>query len=426
MYIPKNRVFWSVALGHMTNDIFMSMGPVVLAFINGLYLDISPAQIGLAISARQMMGAISQPVFGWIIDKRGARWFGAGGVTVTVSLLMVSLVMAITGNYWGMLAAYALSALGSGAFHPVGTSYASHNSEERASTHTAYFFLFGQFGLALGPAIAGYLLGMTQINGTGGNVYPLFVLALIAIPSVLLMGTSIPRVQSIEPSTEKPETPAENVPAKPIQTRPLLLLALLVMLRGLAYPGSVAFIPTLFQQKGWNPAAYGSITSVFWLASAFAGVAFGYLADRFDRRWVVTGALLLAAPTYFIMPQLDGIAAFGMVLLAGMLVGGPHSIIVVLAQSLLPGRKGFASGVALGFIFGVGALGTLIIGYIADGVTLDGVTLAGIGLSRAFQLISIFVFLSALLGLTLPRSTPSKVVHTTGNEHPVLKPTSGD
>lgn len=424
MILPKQRVFWSVSLGHMTNDIFMSMGPVVLAFINGLYLDISAAELGLAISARQMMGAISQPLFGWISDKRGARWLGAGGVAVTVSLLMVSLVLAIAGNYWGMLTAYALSALGSGAFHPVGTAYASHKSEENASTHTAYFFLFGQFGLALGPALAGYLLGRTQIDGAGGNVYPLFWLALIAIPSVLLMGMTIPRQYA--PPKDKTE-PLSPTAQPPLAVRPLLLLALLVVLRGIAYPGSVAFIPVLFRNKGWEPAAYGGITSVFWLASAFAGVFVGSLADRFDRRKVIVVSLILAAPTYVLMPLLDGAAAFGVVLLAGMLVGGPHSILVVMAQSLLPGKKGFASGVALGFIFGVGALGTLLIGYIADGLTLGSFTLAGIGLERTFQLAGAFVFASAFVGLTLPRSASAQVVHTsTETATPSAQPVGGD
>jgi hypothetical protein len=54
--------------------------------------------------------------------------------------------------------------------------------------------------------------------------------------------------------------------------------------------------------------------------------------------------------------------------------------------------------VALGFIFGVGALGTLTIGYMADGVA----AFSGIGLETAFQTISGFVLASALLGFFLP------------------------
>ena len=367
MYIPRSRVFWSVALGHMSNDLFMSMGPVLLAFIGGVYMDIPPAQIGIAVSARQMIGGISQPLFGWMSDKGSSRALGAGGVAVTVALLALSMLLAMTGQFWLMIIPFALSALGSGAFHPVGVAYASHRNPQYASTVTAYFFLFGQFGLASGPALAGFLLGLTQTGGEGGSVMPIILLSVVALPSVLLMNTSLPNREQVaaldaEEITEKAKRPAE--PTQPVQMRPILLLAGLVVLRGLAYPGSVAFIPALFKLKGWSPAEYGGITSVFWLSSAVAGVFAGYLADRIGRRVVVIGSLVLAAPVFFVLPTIDNGLAYILVIAAGALVGGPHSIIVVLAQSLLPGRKGFTSGVALGFIFGVGALGTLTIGYL--------------------------------------------------------------
>lgn len=426
MYIPKNRVFWSVSLGHMTNDIFMSMGPVLLAFIGGIYMEIPAFQIGIAVSARQMLGAISQPVFGWLSDKGNSRLLGAGGVSWTVAMLMLSLVMALTGNFWLMIIPYALSAVGSGAFHPVGTAYASHKETDRASTVTAYFFLFGQLGLALGPALAGFLLGLTQVNGEGGNIYPIFALALVSVPAVLLMSTSIPlpqqeREQRAAEDAKKAAIIAEK-PQEPVKVGALMLLGLLVALRGFAYPGSVAFIPVLFEAKGWEPAAYGGITSVFWMASALAGVYVGGLADRFNRRYVVLVSLLLAAPTYFFLPLSDGILAYGLVLAAGIFGGGPHSIIVVLAQSLLPGRKGFASGVTLGFIFGMGAVGTLLIGYAADGFAIGGLTFAGFGLERTFQMIGGFVLLSALLAPLLPSSKPRIVKDVS----PRPAPASGD
>jgi FSR family fosmidomycin resistance protein-like MFS transporter len=398
MNIPRNRVFWSVALGHMTNDIFMSMGPVLLAFIGAVYFPVSPAQIGIAVSARQMIGGISQPLFGWLSDRGSSRLLGAGGVALTVSLLALSAFLAMVGSFWLMIIPYALSALGSGAFHPVGTAYASYKNRETASTNTAYFFLFGQFGLALGPALAGFLLGLTQTGGEGGSLVPILVLSLAAIPSVLFMNSSIPLHHGV-PTPDKADSPANAAPApKAVKTRPLAFLAVMVALRAIAHPGSVAFIPALFQAKGWSPAAYGGITSTFWLASAIAGVLFGNLADRTDRRYVVVGSLLLAVPVFFLLPSFDGGLAYVMVIAAGGLVGGSHSIIVVLAQSMLPGRKGLASGMALGYIFGVGSLGTLLIGYMADGAF----GLPGVGLERAFQIISGFVLVSALFGVLLP------------------------
>ncbi len=396
--IPRDRVFWAVALGHMTNDIFMASGPLLLTFIGGVYFAIPPAYIGIAISAREMLGALSQPLFGWLSDKGNSRLLGAGGVAFTVTMLAFSMFLAMVGNFWLMILPFALSALGSGAFHPVGTAFASHKNKAAASTTTAYFFLFGQLGLALGPAVVGFLLGLTQTNGEGGSVFPVFILALASLPSVLFMSVAIPRHGEVM-TPDKADPPADGKPApRAVKVVPLAILAVIVVLRGMASPGSVAFIPALFEQKGWSPAAYGQAASLYWIGSAMAGVLLGAMADRFGRRRLVMSSLFFAAPVFVVLPLTNGVLAYVMSLLAGAMSGGAHSILVVLAQSLLPGRKGFASGVALGFIFGAGALGTLAIGYMADGIF----SFAGVGLVRAFQWIGVFTAAAGLLAYLLP------------------------
>ncbi|MEO1663368.1 MAG: MFS transporter [Chloroflexota bacterium] len=408
MYIPRKRLFWSVSLGHLTNDIFMAMGPVLLAFIGTVYFPVETWQIGVAVSARQMLGAISQPVFGWLSDRGYGRFLGAGGVAWTASFVALSMLLAIVGNFWLMVIPFALSALGSAAFHPVGTANASQEGDEMASTDTAYFFLMGQTGLALGPAIAGLLLGMTVVDGEGGSVVPIIVLCLAAIPSVLFMRFAIPVADRSPEGIAKEKAAIAATPHKAIKVVPLVILAVMVLLRGLGYPGSVAFLPELFRAKGWQPEAYGGIVSMFWISSAVAGVFFGYLAARMDRRWVIVGSLLAVVPVYILLPTINTWLAYPMTLLMGALVGGSHSIIVVMAQELLPGRKGFASGVTLGFIFGVGALGTLIIGYIADGMPAFGIP--GVGLERAFQSVSAFILLSSLMAFLLPTPDREPVV----------------
>jgi FSR family fosmidomycin resistance protein-like MFS transporter len=170
------------------------------------------------------------------------------------------------------------------------------------------------------------------------------------------------------------------------------ILGVVVALRSLAQPGSVTFIPVLFQQKGWSPSEYGAITSSFWIASGVAGVMFGNLADRFDRRAVIAVSLFLAVPMFFMLPLVDGPVAFLLAILAGGLSGGSHSIIVVLAQDMIPAAKGFASGTIMGFIFATGALGSLLIGTISD----------QIGLETTFQLVAAATLAASVVALALP------------------------
>jgi len=414
MKIPRKRLFWSVALGHAINDVFMSMGPVILAFLSGTSMGISNAQIGLAQGLRQLNGAVSQPVFGLRADRDGGRWLGALGVTWTVGMTGLSLLLvALTQNFWLFFIPYVISAFGSGAFHPVGAMHAAESDPERPATNVSWFFMMGQTGLALGPLIAGRLL-----TASAGETVDLFsaihnptalflatlatpadvAIMLLVVPAVIpigyLMSITIPTINAFRathPLTQTLDGGFMGI-VSAIPRRAGLLLLLLVTLRSLATPGSVTFIPVLFEQKGWSPAEYGMITSSFWIASGFAGVYFGGLADRFDRRWVLAGSMMACAPAFFLLPVVDGLPAFALAMTAGGFSGGAHSLIVVLAQELMPRGKGFATGAILGTIFGMGALGSLLIGVMSD----------SIGLELAFQIVAVAVTLAGLTGLLLP------------------------
>lgn len=408
MIRPKNRLFWAVGIGHLSNDIFASMGPVILAFLSASILPMSNTQIGLAVSMAQLAGALSQPGFGILADRTGGRWIGSLGLAFHVGMFTLAIVLAaLTRQYWLMFVPFVLAQVGSGALHPVGSLHAAEADSKRAGTNVALFFMMGQMGLALGPSIAGILLDAANPNilgqfadlanlpyyGVQNNVTPIVILSLVSLPGIFLMMTSIPaNRQQPKAETEKRKSDEVNGTASfPIMA--FLILGTMVTLRGLGNPGSVAFIPVLFEQKGWDPSAYGAITSSFWIASAISGVAFGRLADQFDRRKVMMFSMLTSAPAFFLLPSFDGGIAFLLAIAAGGLSGGAHSIIVVLAQDLIPMRKGFASGAILGFIFGTGAIGSFIIGAVSD----------QIGLATTFQIASFFIAVAGILSMFLPR-----------------------
>ncbi|GAB4575632.1 MAG: MFS transporter [Anaerolineae bacterium] len=402
MNIPRQKSFWAISFGHTVNDIFMSMGPVLLAFLSAQVLPITNTQIGAAVSAQQLTGALSQPLFGFLADRGGPRWqrvLGIGGVLWVIGLLMLSLALAMTGNFGLMVVPYALAALGSGAFHPVGTMHAAEVDRQHATGNLSYFFLLGQTGLALGPALAGILLDAANPAGSPAvSVTPLYMLGLVALPVLGFMAIAMPGRIAAHQAEATHHTDAQTEPRPASRTTlpigGLALLAVVVLMRSLAQPGSVAFIPRLFQMKGWDPAEYGLITSSFWIASGLAGVLMGQLADRYDRRHVIMVSLLASAPALFLLPVTTSKpAAFLLAIAAGGLTGGSHSVIVALAQSLIPGKKGFASGLTLGFLFATGAVGSLLIGSAAD----------QIGLNSAFQLVSGAVVIAGLLALRLPQ-----------------------
>jgi MFS transporter, FSR family, fosmidomycin resistance protein len=116
-------------------------------------------------------------------------------------------------------------------------------------------------------------------------------------------------------------------------------------------------------------------------------------ADRFGMRAAVIWPLLLSIPAgllCILAPSVWG--AFVGCALAGLLVGGQHSVLVVHAQRLLPVQQGFAAGLILGFTFASGAIGTWLAGRSAD----------ALGLATVMQWATWCAVPCIVLALTLP------------------------
>ncbi len=389
MKFPRKPLFWSVAFGHAVNDTFMSLGAVLLTFMKSrAILPIGTQEIGLAETFRALVGSFSQPFFGWMVEKTGGRWLGAWGVAWTVGFMLLGIALAVaTGSFWLMIIPYSLAALGSGAFHPVGALHAAESDKSRANINISWFFLCGQLGLAFGPLVTGFLL--QQFN----SVVPVFALGLLVIPAVIWMALRIPSKEAYLHAAPEKSASKSAIDFSVLPWKALGLLLLVVTLRGIAQPGSGPFIPVLFEDKGWEPASYGFIASMYWLASGLSGVWFSNLEDRFDRRYIVAASLALCAPAFFFLPYVDGVWAVVLAIIGGGLSGGSHSIIVTAAQELMPGSKAFASGAILGIIFGMGALGSLLIGTVASATSL----------TFAFGMIGVSALVAAASAFLLPR-----------------------
>lgn len=375
----RKPVFVAVVFGHFTLDIFNSSGPVLVTFLSEP-LAWSTAQVGFAIGAYQFFAALTQPVFGWVDDKIGSRWLGAGSVAWTIGFMLVALFLAQqTQSFLWFMIPYVLASVGSSAFHPLGTKHAAETSTERAATGTAIFFLFGHAGLASGPVLVGLILDGIGYSG-------LYTLALFTIPVLVLMAIALrhtgPKVTA-SPTSEVVTSPTIK---QTILWGAIIILAVVLSLRSWAAIGTVSFLPKLFQEMGWNATNYGLITGTFWMASAIAGVIAGNLADRFGRRQVVLVTLMFGSLPLYFLPLSDGWMAFTLVILSGGLLGASHSILVIIGQNILPGGKSFASGVTLGFIFGTGAIASWIIGVGADFVGVGPMIQIGtaLGLVGAF------------------------------------------
>src|SRR5580693_7927335 len=71
-----------------------------------------------------------------------------------------------------------------------------------------------------------------------------------------------------------------------------------------------SFTPTWYAQLGYGPGFYGPLATTLVLSSAVGTVGCGTLADRYGRRTVILGTLVLSVPAIFLYTAFPGPWAF--------------------------------------------------------------------------------------------------------------------
>ena len=352
MSLFNDRPFRATAAGHFAVDLINSQRALILATWSTPF-GLSNSLIGILSTAYTLLGSTLQPVFGLLADRIGARWVA----TLGILWMALSFGMAVLVPGRVALLLLVLTAIGSAAFHPAGTAEATERARQHFIAKVAYaaslFFLFGQMGLAVGPALGGVIVELQGVSG-------LIVLLIVVVPVGIYAGFRIP-------SGGRRSATVRDALSSLGDWRGFVHFATVIALRSWSAMTMIAFIPKYYSDLGYRPAAFGIFAAMYMGGSAIGGVAGGWLADRSNKRVLVSRTLILAGIPLLLMVVL-GVSAWGylIVFLAGGLIGMSHSPIVVHAQGMVPAYAGAASGAVLGFTFASGAIGILISGFLAD------------------------------------------------------------
>ena len=371
MSLLRDRSFLAASLAHFSVDLLNAQRPVLLTVLSGP-LGLTNSLIGLVSMLYTFAGSLSQPVFGWLADRFGGRRLAFWGIIWMAALF----ALALSAPGPASLALLVLAAFGSGAFHPAGTVEATEIGRIRVggrqATAAATFILFGQVGYSIGPALGGLLIDRW---GTSG----LFLI----LPIALVAGPAIARNFSVPPTDVNADpSPADHSPRVPVGALSFLALAGLAALRSWAQTNMITFLPKFYSDLGFSPAYFGVIAALFMGGSALGGVAGGWLGDRTSKRSVILWSLLVAGIPLALFPSLSA-SPWALLLSAasGALTGASNGITVVLAQRMMPGRLGAASGLVLGYTFASGSVGTWLSGLQADRAGFDAVFLTTAGIT---------------------------------------------
>lgn len=379
----RERPYQAVSLTHFFIDILNSSRNLVVAII-AISLGLTNAQVGITLLLYNVGGSVSQPFFGWLADRIGARWLVVGGI----GWMIVFLGLAALATDWIALVALTVAGVGSGMFHPSGTMVASQTSRTATGKATAVFFFAGQIGLFVGPILAGILL---DVYGRPGY----FLLPLLAV-SAFIAGWQwlTDNQETIQAKKDERAQRKQNKTARPDGFLQRGILLIIIILAGSTVSiAAITFAPKFFTELGYTQTRVGVLSGMIMLGSALGGIVGGALADRFAGKWIIVlGMVGLILPIYFYIPA-TGLWQPLLILIAGFFSGMPHTILVLSVQALFPGRQAMASGLALGLMFAGGAVGSFFVGAIADEV----------GLGIALQMTAVLPLIAILTALFLPK-----------------------
>ena len=349
----RERAFIAAATAHFFVDVLNNSRTVLMPLL-ALSLGLNNKTYGLMALLYGIGNSLTQPFFGLLADRVGPRWLIAGGLGWMIVFYAIG--AAAPENL--ALIAITLASLGSGAFHPTGTSVAAQARHGQKAQATATFFTVGQMGLFLGPIIAGQLL-----DEWGRSSY--LVLSAAAFLPFLLSWQWLESRPWARPTHQSVLSP-QSSNLKQGRGRILTVLFILILTLSTVSNATAEFAPKLFTEMGFSPIYVGWLSGIRMLASAIGIMAGGILADRWGDRWPVflSGAIGLL-PYIFYIPAPEPWRSI-LLAIAGFTSGLPHSILIVRSQALLPHRQALASGLSLGLMFFCGAVGAWVMGVLAD------------------------------------------------------------
>lgn len=317
--------------------------------------------------------SLIQPFLGVWADRTDSRYFVIAAPTIT-AITMCLLGMAP--SYLAVALLLAVTGLSVAIFHPAAAATVTRYSGRTWGRGSSLFMFGGEMGRSFGP-----LVFVSWIAWFGLESLPL-----AAIPGVLLSVLLYFRLGREDPARLRSSSVAGIWQAVKAQRRALLLLSGLVLFRSISVTSFVTFYPTFLTGRGSALVFAGMALALYELAGAGGALAGGTLSDRFGRRNTLMVTQLVSGPLLFVTLTLpDGPTQLVVLAIAGAVALSASPVQLTLAQELLPGGKGTATGILFFLGFEGTLVSTLVVGAIADVIGLG----PALGMSVLASMLSI-------------------------------------
>jgi FSR family fosmidomycin resistance protein-like MFS transporter len=357
---PVFGILFALSFAHLVNDTLQSLIPAIYPILKtSLQLDYS--RIGLITLTNQLTASLLQPVVGAFTDKHPQPFSLALGMASTLVGLVV---LAIAPNLALVLLAVAFVGIGSSVFHPEASRVAHLSSGGRFGFAQSVFQVGGNAGSSLGPLLAAAIV----VYRGQKSVIWFSLLALVGI--IVLSRIGVWYRANLAQHHAAKRHPAHYRQTGLTRKRVMFSLGILIVLvfSKYFYLASMSRYYTFFLIQKFNLSVQDSQLHLFIFLAAIAAGTFlgGPVGDRIGRKAVIWVSILGVAPFALALPYANLFWCAVLSAIIGCILASAFSAILVYAQELVPGKVGTMSGLFFGLAFGLGGIGSAVLGAIAD------------------------------------------------------------
>ncbi|WEX08210.1 MFS transporter [Chelativorans sp. AA-79] len=350
-------VILAVSFCHLLNDTMQSLLSALYPMLKDNYrLDFW--QIGLLTMAFQVTASLLQPAIGMYADKRPMpNWLPASMASTLVGLL----ILAFATQYAFLVLGAMLIGLGSAIFHPESSRVARLASGGRYGFAQSLFQVGGNFGSALGPLLAAFIVvprGQTSVAA--------FSVAAMA-GMFVLWRVGLWYARNLAAGGRKAAGAGSAIlPRRTVVVALTVLVAL--TLSKYIYMASITSYYTFYviETFGMSVQASQILLFVFLGAVAAGTMLGGPLGDRIGARKVIWFSILGVLPFTLALPYANLYGTVALTAVIGLVMASAFPAIVVFAQELVPGRVGMIAGIFFGLAFGMSGIAAAVLGLVAD------------------------------------------------------------
>jgi len=360
--VVNNTVFpilFAISFSHLLNDTIQSLIPAIYPVVKTAY-HLSFTQIGLVTLTFQLSASIFQPFVGLYTDKNPQPYSLAVGMGFT---LLGLITLSMSSGFYMMLVAVAMVGIGSSIFHPEASRMAYAASGGKRGLAQSIFQLGGNAGSSLGPLLAAWII----VPYGQGSIIWFSVIALIAIFILSKVGSWYKGYMIINSRAAKKIQEIGNSLSRRKVIFSIAILLILIFSKYF-YMASLTSYFTFYVIDKFHLSVQSSQIYLFiFLVSVAAGTLIGGpVGDRFGRKYVIWFSILGTAPFALMLPYANLFWTGVLIVPIGLILASAFSAILVYAQELIPGKVGLVAGLFFGFAFGMGGIGSALLGRLAD------------------------------------------------------------